>query len=60
MSSYWVDRLDETNVLLYDKTVEETTQHLALLYKNALQNTLVNISDVYDEIAAHNAEGIVH
>lgn len=59
MSNYWVDRLDEQNTRLLDKTEEELIQQIIKLYKSVLLGLKKDVRRLYQDIQANNARGIV-
>ena len=50
MSNYWSDRLRTQMDILYDKTSQEVQEQLANYYKAQLQESLKDISDLYDKL----------
>ena len=59
MSNYWIDRLDEQNTRLQDKSEEELTAIIIQLYKSVLLGLKADIRKLYQDIQANNEKGIV-
>lgn len=59
MSNYWIDRLDEQNTRLQDKSEAELTAIIIKLYKSALLGLKADVRKLYQDIQANNQKGII-
>jgi SPP1 gp7 family putative phage head morphogenesis protein len=58
-SSYWVDRLDEQNFRLLDKTEAEIMAQVVKLYRHTMKQLEGEIKQLYADIQTNKANGIV-
>lgn len=58
-SNYWERRIQEQTDLLFDKTLLDTEKELKKKYKQALEDTLADIKDLWDKLQKESADGVI-
>ena len=57
--TYWQDRLFKQQELLLDKTIEETNQHLASVYKSSMRGVERDLKSLYLDLQKQAEDGKV-
>lgn len=58
-SNYWERRIQQQTDLLFDKTLLDTEKELKKKYKQALEDTLADIKDLWDKLQKESADGVI-
>lgn len=58
-SNYWERRIQTQTDLLFDKTLLDTEKELKKKYKQALEDTLADIKDLWDKLQKESADGVI-
>ena len=58
-SSYWIDRLDEQNFRLLDKSEAEIMAQVIKLYKHTMKAMEAEVRQLYADIQANKKDGII-
>lgn len=58
-SNYWERRIQQQTDLLFDKTLLDTEKELKKEYKQALEDTLADIKDLWDKLQKESADGVI-
>ena len=58
-SNYWERRIQQQTDLLFDKTLLDTEKELQKKYKQALEDTLADIKDLWDKLQKESADGVI-
>ena len=58
-SNYWERRIQQQTDLLFDKTLIDTEKELKKKYKQALEDTLADIKDLWDKLQKESADGVI-
>ena len=57
-SNYWERRIQQQTDLLFDKTLKNKEKELKKKYKQALEDTLADIKDLWDKLQKESADGV--
>ena len=58
-SNYWERRIQQQTDLLFDKTLLDTEKELKKKYKQALEDTLADIKDLWDKLQKESVDGVI-
>ena len=58
-SNYWERRIQQQTDLLFDKTLLDTEKELKKKYKQALEDTLADIKDLWAKLQKESADGVI-